>query len=82
LTCGLSWKIFGQDVITGFQYTFGRTSGEKQIANLTDPVEFDFTEHKALQGTRQNNVTSLYNSITIYLGFSLNFGENKKPKQE
>jgi hypothetical protein len=78
LTCGLSWTFFGQDIITGLQYCFGRSSGQKQIVNLSDPVEYNFTEQKALQGTRLNTMTSMYNSVIIYLGFSLNFGEKKK----
>jgi hypothetical protein len=79
LTCGLSWKIFGQDIITGVQYCIGRYANQKQVVNLTDPVEYNFTEHKALQGTRTSDMTTLYNSVIIYLGFSLNFGEKKKP---
>jgi hypothetical protein len=78
LTCGLSWEFFGQDIITGFQYSFGRTAHQKQIVNLSDPVEYNFTEQKALQGTRVDDMTIHYNAIIIYLGFSLNFGEKKK----
>jgi hypothetical protein len=79
ITCGLSWKIFGQDIITGLQYCYGRSDGQKQNVNLSDPVEWNTTEHKPLQGNRTNDVTSLYNSIIIYLGLSLNFGEKKTP---
>lgn len=77
ITCGLSWKFFGQDVITGLQYSIGRTADQQQIVNLSDPVEYNTVEHKALQGTRTNTMTTLYNSIILYLGFSLNFGEKK-----
>jgi hypothetical protein len=79
LTCGLSWNFFGQDIITGIQYSVGRSANQKQIVNLSDPVEYNFTEQKPLQGDRLDNMTSLYNSIILYLGFSLNFGEKKKP---
>jgi hypothetical protein len=78
LTCGLSWEFFGQDIITGIQYCVGRSANQKQIVNLSDPVEYNFTEQKPLQGTRLDNMTSLYNSVILYLGFSLNFGEKKK----
>lgn len=77
LTCGVSWEIFGQDIITGIQYSHGHSGGQKQAINLSDPVEFNHTEQKALQGTRTNQMTSDYNSFIIYLGFSLNFGEKK-----
>ncbi len=77
-TCGLSWVIFGQDIITGVEYSFGRTANQTQFVNLSDPVEYNFMEHKALQGTRINNMTSTYNAIILYLGLSLNFGDKKK----
>jgi hypothetical protein len=79
ITCGLSWKFFGQDIITGLQYSIGRSGDQEQIVNLSDPVEYNFTEQKALQGTRTNDMTILYNSVIVYLGFSLNVGEKKKP---
>jgi hypothetical protein len=77
ITCGLSWKIFGQDIITGLQYSIGRSADQKQIVNLSDPVEYNPVEHKALQGTRTSTMTTLNNWYIIYLGFSLNFGEKK-----
>ena len=79
ITCGLSWKFLGQDIITGIQYSIGRSADQKQIVNLSDPVEYNPEENKALQGTRTNTMTTLYNSIIIYLGFSVNFGEKKNP---
>lgn len=75
LTSGLSWEIFGQDIITGIQYSFGKSKDQKQIVNLSDPVEYNLTEQKALQGTRTNDMTTSLNAIVFYLGFSLNFGE-------
>jgi hypothetical protein len=79
LTCGLSWRFLGQDIITGIQYATGRSLGQKQIVNLSDPVEYNFTEQRPLQGTRTNDVTSSLNSVILYIGLSLNFGGNKKP---
>jgi hypothetical protein len=78
LTCGLSWNILGQDFITGVEYTVGRNKDQKQIANLTDPVEYNTVENLALQGIRTNDMKSLYNSISLYFGASLNFGDDKK----
>jgi hypothetical protein len=78
LTCGLSWDILGQDVITGLQYTVGRSKGEKQIANLSDPVEYSPVEHLPLQGDRADIMTSVSNSISLYFGASFNFGGEKK----
>jgi hypothetical protein len=78
MSCGLSWTIFGQDLITGFEYTVGGNKGQQQIASLSDPVEYDPVEKRALQGQINNSMRSLNNSISIYFGASFNFGEDKK----
>jgi len=78
ITCGLSWNIRGQNIITGLQYTVGRSKDQQQFANLTDPVEYSPVEHLPLQGDRENDMISLINSISLYFGASLNFGGEKK----
>jgi hypothetical protein len=78
LTCGLSWKIFGQDIITGAQYTLGYNKNQGQIANLSDPVEYIPQENLALQGIPTNTVMSWFNSVSLYFGASFNFGDDKK----
>lgn len=78
LTCGLSWNIFGQDIITGLQYTVGSEKNREQLANLSDPVEYNTIENTALQGTKTNSMNSLLNSISLYFGASFNFGGEKK----
>jgi len=74
---GLSWNILGQDLMTGIQYTFGYDSDLQQIINLSDPVEYNYDEKKALQGTRQNNMTAIINSFSLYIGATFNFGGKK-----
>jgi hypothetical protein len=80
LSCGLSWNILGQDIITGLQYTYGSSKNQRQIANLSDPVEYNTVENLPLQGTRNNSMNSLYNSISVYLGASINFGGKEETK--
>jgi hypothetical protein len=46
----------------------------KQLVNLSHPVEFNFEELKALQGTRTSTVKTMYNSFTLLLAASFNFG--------
>ena len=75
-SCGLSWRIAGQDLITGLQYTLGYNKDMKQLVNLSDPVEYNFTERAALQGTRTNDMKQVFHSISIYFGASFNFGED------
>jgi hypothetical protein len=79
ITCGLSWNILGQDIITGIQYTLGHTKDEEQLVNLSDPIEYNPVDNTALQGTRTNDMSSWYNSISLYFGASFNFGgDNEK----
>ena len=74
LTTGLSWNIRGQDLITGLQYTIGRDKNQEQYLNLTNPVEYNFEEMAPLQGTKQNTMNSLLNSLSLYFGATFNFG--------
>jgi hypothetical protein len=75
-TTGLSWNIRGQDLITGLQYTIGRKRNQQQYLNLTEPVEYNFVEMAPLQGTKQNTMNSLLNSLSLYFGATFNFGGN------
>lgn len=79
-TGGSTLNIFGQDITAGIQYTFGYLKNQKQIANLSDPVEFNEIEKKALQGTRMNTMNTIYNSFSIYVAATFNFGGNKAEK--
>ncbi len=74
LTGGLSWRVRGQDLITGLQYTIGRNRNQEQFINLSDPVEYNLDEMAPLQGTRQNTMNSLFNSLSLYFGATFNFG--------
>jgi hypothetical protein len=78
ITAGLSWTILGQDIITGIQYTLGHTKDQQQMANLSDPVEYNAAENEALQGIRTNEMKSWFNSISLYFGASFNFGADAK----
>jgi hypothetical protein len=78
LTTGLTVRILGQDITAGLQYSLGINKDKQQFLNLSDPVEFNFVELKALQGTRTNTVNTSFNSITILLAASFNFNNNEK----
>jgi hypothetical protein len=72
-TTGLTLRIKGQDITAGLQYSLGLSNNNKQLANVSDPVEFNFVEMSALQGTQTNTVQSIYNSFTLLLAASFNF---------
>ena len=71
---GLSWNVLGQDIVTGLQYTLGIERDQRQVINLSDPVEFNYDEMAPLRGTRQNTMTSIINGVSIYFGATFNFG--------
>lgn len=79
-TSGLTLRIKGQDITAGLQYSLGLSKNAKQLVNLSNPVEFNFEEMSALQGTRANTVKSVYNSFTFLLAASFNF--NGKQQKE
>lgn len=77
ITTGFLWRIRGQDIITGLQYTVGREKNQEQYANLSDPVEFIGDGTPPLQGPAQNTMNTFSNSISFYFGATLNFGGGK-----
>ncbi|MEN8117190.1 MAG: hypothetical protein ABFS16_09435 [Bacteroidota bacterium] len=77
LNGGLTINVLGQDLMAGLQYTFGYEKDQRQFINLSDPVEYNPENYTALQGVRQQNMNVLLNSISIYFGATINFGEGK-----
>ena len=73
VSVGLRLNIRGNELITGLNYGFGNDQGRTQLINLSDPVEYNHEEGKALMGTRQNNMDVIYNSISLYFGANLKF---------
>ena len=73
VSLGLRLNIRGNELITGLNYGFGYEQGRTQLVNLSDPVEYNHEEGKALMGTRQNNMEVIYNSISLYFGANLSF---------
>lgn len=80
-TGGLTLRIKGQDITAGLQYSLGFNNDTRQLANVSTPVEFNFTEMAALQGTRTNIVKSVYNSFTLLLAASFNFNSEQSKKE-
>jgi hypothetical protein len=78
ITGGLSFSIFGQNIIAGVQYSIGAQRNLEQFANLSDPIEYDNVDNVPLQGVRQNTMNAKVNSIILYFGATFNFGGNKE----
>ena len=65
---GVAWRINSITFVLGGSYTIGRSSGDQQLVNLTDPDEDFF-----LIGQRQFNTRTSINRINLHLGFLTNF---------
>ncbi len=65
-------------IIMGGELSYGRKKNQRQLANFTDPVEYNPASNTILQGTIQNNMDIYYFGFNIYFGLSFKFGgENK-----
>jgi hypothetical protein len=80
---GVLSEIRGHNFYAGIQYSNGRKPDMNNLINLTDPVEYNESEGGALQGDRSNNAKYVYNGLSLFLGITLNFGNNStKNNQE
>ena len=80
VTGGAEFTVLKQKIISGVELTFSNARNQKQIANFTDPVEFNAKDRVPLQGPLENTVDMHYLAISLYLSAELNFGGNKEKK--
>ncbi len=77
-TGGAEFTVLGQKVISGVELTYSRSKNQKQVANFTNPVEYNAKDHIPLQGPLENKASIHYFAIKLYLSATLNFGGGKK----
>ena len=65
---GVAWRINSIIFVVGTSYTVGRSKGDQQLVNLSDP-ELDLL----LFGERQFNTTTQVNRFNFHLGFLTSF---------
>jgi hypothetical protein len=70
---GLAYGFKRGSIILGMQFSHGRANDQRQIVNLTEPVEYISESQMPLTGTVNRNVQIRYNDIMIYFGFTFNF---------
>lgn len=75
---GTSFNILKNVVNAGISYSVGKRKDQKQLLNLSDPVEYNTEEHAALQGTRTNTMNITSNQINLFLGLTLNWSNSNK----
>ncbi len=78
ITGGARFNLFKHQLFAGLQYTHGQNTAQKQIVNFRDPVEYNINESAPLQGDRQNNMSAIYNGLSLFLGATFNFGGGRE----
>lgn len=75
-TSGLKLRIKGQDLIAGIQYSLGFEKNQQQFVNFSNPLEYNFKDLTALQGNRENTMSTTLNAFTIYFGATININKS------
>lgn len=70
---GFGYQFKRGSIILGMQFSHGDDQDQRQIVNLTEPVEYIDDSVMPLTGEVKNNVQIHYNDISVYLGFMFNF---------
>ena len=70
---GTSVNILKNVVNAGISYSVGQRKDQKQLLNLSDPVEYNTEEQAPLQGTRTSTMNISSSQINIFLGLTLNW---------
>lgn len=73
VTSGLRFKLEKNVVLFGIQYSFGWNRNIRQIVNFDHPAEYNAQEGYPLVGNRHQTMDLFYNSISFFLGATLNF---------
>lgn len=75
---GVEFSIKRNKFIAGGDFAFGYQKNVKQIANFSDPVEYEEQSGRALQGPIENKMDIYYFGLSIYLGATLNFSKKEE----
>lgn len=78
LTGGVQFYLLQKYLlVAGGELSFGYDKNQKQIANFSDPVEYNAHDHRVLQGPLENKMDVFYFGFNIYLSATFKFGKNK-----
>jgi hypothetical protein len=70
---GLGYNFKRGAITLGTQFSYGQRKNERQIVNLTEPVEFISDEYLPLTGPVSNSVMVRFLDISVYFGFIFDF---------
>ncbi len=74
---GVEFSFKNNRFIAGADLAFGYQKNLRQIANFSDPEEYNESSGRALQGSIENNMDMYYFGFSIYLGATLNFARKE-----
>jgi hypothetical protein len=72
-SAGVQFSIKKNMFIAGADLAFGYRKGLKQIANFSDPLEYNPVDERSLQGILTDSMNAYYFGFSIYIGATLNF---------
>ena len=75
LIAGPSVSVKKLGFVLGIQYTWAREKNLYNIANFSDPYEYNPVTNLSLLGVRSNNMNIYYNEISFFFGISYGFGK-------
>jgi hypothetical protein len=73
LNTGVGYNFKRGSIILGMQFSYGQNKNQKQLVNLTYPVEYINEFNMPLTGIRTDEVQVKYFDVTAYFGFLFNF---------
>lgn len=75
-TLGSSLKVGKSELLLGVQYSRGGKQGAQQLANFSNPKEYNYDNNIPLQNTLNNDMSFRYNEISILAGITYSFISN------
>lgn len=64
-------------LVAGGELSFGYEEDREQIANFSQPIEYNSTDGRVLQGSLEDNMDVYYFGFNIYLSATFKFGNKK-----
>ncbi len=78
-TAGVQFELLKKyQMIAGGELSLGYGKNMEQIANFTNPVEYNPIDGRVLQGPIHTKLDIYYFGFTVYLGITLNFKKKTK----
>jgi len=82
-TAGFQFLVLKKyQLIAGGELSFGYDTHLEQVANFTNPVEYDPIDNRILQGPLKNDMSIYYFGFNVYLGITLNFQGKRQGRTE